>query len=140
MPAGFVAVAENVYAVPFVKLLNEQLPDAPLTVHVVGADDGRGDGVTVYEAGVPPAPAVTATVAVAFPYDETVGWFGAPGGEITVSVAALEVVDPLESVTMTRYCAESSADDSVGVVYEAVVAPEPPETLPQEPPLGRTSH
>lgn len=79
------------------------------------------------------------TVAWALPAT-AVGVPGAPGGEITVNVAADDVVEPLESVTTTRYWAESSADVSVGVVYEAVVDPEPPETLPQEPPLGSTSH
>lgn len=47
VPAVLVAVAENVYAVPLVRLLKEQLPEAPVTVQVVGDDDGNGDGVTV---------------------------------------------------------------------------------------------
>lgn len=59
---------------------------------------------------------------------------------MTRSVAALDVVGPLTSVITTRYCAESSPETNVGVVYDAVSAPLPPETLAQDPPAGSRSH
>ena len=79
VPPAFVAVDVNVYAVPFVKLLNEHEPDAPVTVQVAEPDDGVGDAVTVYDAGVPPVDGAT-TVTVAEPLPPTtVGIPGTPG-------------------------------------------------------------
>ena len=74
VPPPFVAVALNVYDVPFVKPVTVQSPDEPVTVHV----KEPGVEVTRYEAGVPPEPAATVTTA-----DETpataVGTGGVPG-------------------------------------------------------------
>lgn len=93
VPPAFVAVDVNVYAVPFVKLLNEHEPDAPVTVQVAEPDDGVGDAVTVYDAGVPPVDGAT-TVTVAEPLPPTTvgipGTPGAAGGEPRYNMSATE--------------------------------------------------
>ena len=74
VPPPFVAVALNVYDVPFVKPDTVHEPEEPVTVHV----KEPGVDVTTYDAGVPPEPAATVTTA-----DETpataVGAGGVPG-------------------------------------------------------------
>ena len=89
VPAAFVAVAENVYGVPFVR---------PLTVHeVAGLVTVQlrlpGVEVTVYEAGVPPVPAATVTVADPSP-PTAVGAGGVPGA--ATGLIELEADDPLD--------------------------------------------
>jgi hypothetical protein len=89
VPALFVAVAVNVYAVPLVSPVTSQDPDAPDTVHVLAA---LPTAVTLYDAGVPPAVgAATVTVTLPSP-TATVGLAGAPGAART-STAPLTVVD-----------------------------------------------
>ena len=74
VPPPFVAVALNVYDVPFVKPVTVQLPEAPVTVHV----KEPGVDVTRYDAGVPPVPAATVTTAEETPAS-AVGVLGVPG-------------------------------------------------------------
>jgi hypothetical protein len=86
VPAVFVAVVVNVYAVPFVNPVTVQDPLAPVTVQVAPP----GDAVTVYEVGVPPeVGALTVTVACALPAT-AVGVPGVPG---TVMFVELLVTD-----------------------------------------------
>jgi hypothetical protein len=57
VPAPFVAVAENLYAVPFVKLVITHEPLAPVTGQVLAGERAfpeLSSAVTVYEVGVPP--------------------------------------------------------------------------------------
>ena len=89
VPPPFVAVALNVYDVPFVKPDTVQLPEAPVTVHV----RVPGVDVIVYEAGVPPAPAATVTTADATPAT-AVGAGGVPG-TTGVGPPSVEHVEPL---------------------------------------------
>ena len=77
-PTLFVAVAVNVYAVPFARPLTSQDPDAPGTVHVPAEADDDDDAVTVKDVGAPPAPAATVTVTLVLPA-ATLGVAGAPG-------------------------------------------------------------
>ena len=74
VPPPFVAVALNVYDVPFVKPVTVQLPEAPVTVHV----KEPGVDVTRYDTGVPPVPAATVTTAEETPAS-AVGVLGVPG-------------------------------------------------------------
>ena len=89
VPAAVVAVAENVYGVPFVR---------PVTVHeVAGLVTVQvrlpGVEVTVYEAGAPPVPAATVTVAEPSP-PTAVGVGGVPGAAIGLTL--FDADDPLE--------------------------------------------
>jgi hypothetical protein len=70
----FNATAVNVYAVPFVRPVMLQLPDAPVTVQVAPS----GFEVTVYPVGALPAPAATVIVASLSPAT-AVGVKGVPG-------------------------------------------------------------
>ena len=47
VPAEFVAVVANVYAVPFVKPVTAHEPDAPVTVQVRVTPETCGDALTV---------------------------------------------------------------------------------------------
>ena len=47
VPAEFVAVVVNVYAVPFVKPVTAHEPDAPVTVQVLVTPETCGDALTV---------------------------------------------------------------------------------------------
>ena len=47
VPAEFVAVVVNVYAVPFVKPVTTHEPDAPVTVQVRVTPETCGDALTV---------------------------------------------------------------------------------------------
>ena len=84
----FFAVAVNVYAVPFVRPVTSQNPEAPVTVHV--PPDTAGDAVTVYDVGTPPnvpsvaVPAATVTVTLESPAT-TVGLAGVPATVMTVT-------------------------------------------------------
>ena len=86
--AVFVAVAVNVYAVPFVRPVTGHDPEAPVTVHV--PPETAGDAVTVYEVGAPPrvpsvaVPAATVTVTLESPATP-VGLAGVPGGDRTIA-------------------------------------------------------
>jgi len=103
VPPPFVAVALNVYDVPFVKPFTVQLPDEPVTVQV----NDPGVEVTRYDVGVPPLPAATVTTA-----DETpasaVGVRGVPG-IVGCGVTAFEATDaadvppPLVAVVVNVY-------------------------------------
>jgi hypothetical protein len=73
VPPPFVAVAVNVYDVPFVNPDTVQLPDVPVTVHV----NESGIEVTKKDAGVP-VPAATVTTADAISAT-AVGAGGVPG-------------------------------------------------------------
>jgi hypothetical protein len=78
LPAAFVAIAVNVYAVPAVNPSIVQEPDAPSTVQVLPP----GDAVTVYDVGaLPDVGAVTVMVALSSPATTvaTPGTPGAPG-------------------------------------------------------------
>ena len=90
VPATLVAVAENVYGVPLVR---------PVTVHEVAGlvtvqVRPPGADVTVYEAGAPPVPGATVTVAEPSPAT-AVGVSGVPGAVI-VGLTELEEPDPLD--------------------------------------------
>ena len=74
VPPPFVAVALNVYDVPFVSPVTVQSPDEPVTVHV----KDPGVEVTRYDVGEPPVPAATVTSADASPAT-AVGVLGVPG-------------------------------------------------------------
>ena len=63
VPLALMAVALNVYEVPFVKPPIVQLPEKPVTVHV----KAPGVDVTWYDVGEPPEPAVTFTTAFPLP-------------------------------------------------------------------------
>ena len=77
VPSAFVAVAVNVYAVPFVKPVTSHDVAGTVTVH----DFESGELVTVYVTGVPPVVGAT-TVTVAAPVPATaVGAPGVPGFE-----------------------------------------------------------
>jgi hypothetical protein len=89
VPAALVAVAEKVYAVPLVR---------PVTVHeVAGLVTVQvklpGVDVTVYEAGAPPVPAATDTVADPSPAT-AVGAGGVPGA--ATGLIELDAADPLD--------------------------------------------
>jgi hypothetical protein len=86
VPAPFVAVAVNVYEVPFVRPDTTQLVAGDVTVHVFVLSSTV---VTVYVDGVPPLPADTVTVACPLPAT-AVGVPGVPGGP---GITALEAVD-----------------------------------------------
>jgi hypothetical protein len=113
VPPPFVAVALNVYDVPFVKPVTVQLPDEPVTVHV----NEPGVDVTRYDAGVPPLPAATVTTA-----DETpasaVGVRGVPG-IVGCGVTAFEATDaadvppPLVAVVVNVYDVPLVSPDTV---------------------------
>jgi len=103
LPAVFVAVEVNVYAVPFVNGAIVQLVPGETMVQVAPP----GDAVTVYEEGVPPEVGA-AIVIVAEPFPGVaVGIPGIPGAEMVhcavsvmfpetfeISVAAFVVVAP----------------------------------------------
>jgi hypothetical protein len=75
LPEAFVATVVNVYAVPAVKPLMVQEPEAPVTVHV----RPPGDAVTVYDVGASPdVGALTVIVALSSPAT-TVAVPGTPG-------------------------------------------------------------
>jgi len=76
VPPPFVAVALNVYDVPFVSPVTVQSPDEPVTVHV----KEPGVDVTRNDAGVPPEPAATVTTADASPV-VAAGVRGVPGAD-----------------------------------------------------------
>ena len=84
----FFAVAVNEYAVPFVRPVTSQNPEAPVTVHV--PPETAGDAVTVYDVGTPPkvpsvaVPAATVTVTLESPAT-TVGVAGVPATVMTVT-------------------------------------------------------
>ena len=89
VPVALVAVAEKVYARPLVR---------PLTVHeVAGLVTVQvrlpGNAVTVYDAGAPPVPAATVTVADPSPAT-AVGTGGVPGASIGLTVP--DAPDPLD--------------------------------------------
>jgi hypothetical protein len=89
VPAVLVAVAENVYARPLVR---------PVTVHdVAGLVTVQvrlpGNAVTVYDAGAPPVPALTVTVAEPSPAT-AVGVGGVPGASIGLTEP--DANDPLD--------------------------------------------
>jgi hypothetical protein len=98
--AVFVAVAVNVYAVPFVRPVTGHDPEAPVTVHV--PPETAGDAVTVYEVGAPPrvpsvaVPAATVTVTLESPAT-TVGVAGVPAGKPR-TVTATEPSDQAPSL------------------------------------------
>jgi hypothetical protein len=93
LPVAFVAVAVKVYAVPFVRPVTSQDPDAPVTVQVLA---GSPTTVTVKDAGVPPvAPAATVTVTLPSPA-ATAGVAGMPGKPRTVT--ATEPADQAPSL------------------------------------------
>jgi hypothetical protein len=74
VPLALMAVALNVYEVPFVKPPIVQLPEKPVTVHV----KAPGVDVTWYDVGEPPEPAATFTTAFPLPA-LAVGAIGLPG-------------------------------------------------------------
>jgi len=89
VPVALVAVAEKVYARPLVR---------PVTVHeVAGLVTVQvrlpGNAVTVYDAGAPPVPAATVTVADPSPAT-AVGTSGVPGASIGLTL--FDAADPLE--------------------------------------------
>lgn len=88
VPLPLVAVAVNVYDVPFVRLLTTQLVAGTVTVHVAPP----GAAVTVYEVGAVPLPAVTLTVASPLP-GTAVGVPGVPGGGPAAGVTELEALE-----------------------------------------------
>lgn len=103
VPEVFVAVALKVYGVPVVR---------PVTVHeVAGLVTVQvrlsGVEVTVYEAGAPPAPALTVTVADVAPATTAVGVGGVPGAAIGLTlfdaVEAEEVPEALVAVALNVY-------------------------------------
>jgi hypothetical protein len=120
VPPPFVAVALNVYDVPFVKPVTVQLPEAPVTVHV----NDPGVEVTRYDAGVPPLPAATVTTA-----DETpasaVGVRGVPGivgcGVTAFDAAdAADVPPPFVAVVVKVYDVPFVKPDTVQLPEEPV--------------------
>ena len=88
VPPPFVAVALNVYEVPFVRPVTVQSPDEPVTVHV----NDPGVEVTRYEVGEPPVPAATVTSADATPAT-AVGAGGTPGGAVNGTETATRFID-----------------------------------------------
>jgi hypothetical protein len=122
VPPPFVAVALNVYDVPFVKPVTVQLPDEPVTVHV----NEPGVDVTRYDAGVPPEPAATVTTA-----DETpasaVGAGGVPG-TIGCGVTAFEAADAAE-VPPPFVAVDVNVYDVPFVKPDTVQLPEAPVTV-----------
>ena len=91
-PAVFVAVAVNVYAVPFVRGAIVQLVPGATTVQVAPP----GDAVTVYEEGVPPV-AGAAIVIVAEPFPgAAVGVPGMPGVEMVHCAVSVMFPDTFE--------------------------------------------
>jgi len=59
---SLLAIAVNVYATPLVRPVTMQLPEDPVTVHVLVTPETCGDALTVKDEGVPPVPAATVTV------------------------------------------------------------------------------
>ncbi len=102
VPKVFVAVAVNVYEVPFVRLVTVQLVAGDVTVHVLVLSSTV---VTVYDAGVPPEPAVTVTVAEPLPATAlgVPGTPGVPGATEVDELEELEVPDPLVAVAVKVY-------------------------------------
>jgi len=103
VPPPFVAVALNVYDVPFVSPVTVQSPDEPVTVHV----KEPGVDVTRYDVGVPPEPAATVRTADASP-TSAVGASGVPGTAgwgVTGSEAAddADVPPPFVAVALNVY-------------------------------------
>ena len=103
VPPPFVAVALNVYDVPYVKPVTVHSPDEPVTVHV----REPGVEVTRYDVGVPPEPAATATTADAS-LISAVGAGGVPGTAgcgVTGSDAeeAADVPPPFVAVALNVY-------------------------------------
>jgi hypothetical protein len=103
VPEAFVAVAEKVYGVPVVR---------PVTVHDVAGlvtvqVRPSGVEVTVYEAGAPPVPALTVTVADVAPATAAAGVGGVPGAAIGLTlfdaVEAVEVPAPFVAVALKVY-------------------------------------
>ena len=113
VPPAFVAVAVNVYAVPFVRPGTVHEPDAPVTVHVAPP----GLAVIVNEAVAAPDPATTVTVAEASPAT-AVGAKGS-GGIMTPDVATFRVesvVPPTATNTPFPYATLSQAGSGLGEV------------------------
>ena len=117
----FVAVAVNVYAVPFVRPVQTHDQGGTVMMHV--PPDTVGDAVTVYDVGTPPsvpsvavpAATVTVTVPVNVPVPATtVGLAGVPGKVMTVTT-----VDPgekfpvLASLVMTFFFTAATLNEYV---------------------------
>ena len=120
VPPPFVAVALNVYDIPFVKPVTVQLPEAPVTVHV----RFPGVEVTKKEAGVPPEPAATVTTTDATPAT-AVGVGGVPGtagcGVTAFDAAdAAEVPPPFVAVALNVYDVPFVKPDTVQLPDEPV--------------------
>ncbi len=129
VPAALVAVEENVYVVPLVSAKTVHDVAGVVTVQLPADTLLAVNAVTKYDAGaLPEFGAATVTVAEAS-LARTVGGPGGPGAIVTDTVAAFESVVPPLLLTCTRYCRPESDPCSAGVVYDAVVAPEPPVTF-----------
>ena len=131
-PAPFVAMAENLYAVPFVKPVITHEPLVPVTVQIFAGDSAVPEvssAVTVYEEGLPPVLGAT-TVTVTSPSPATaVGVPGVPGtdSEICAVTADVPTVDCetlltvlVPVTTVRKYFPASSAP----ATYVEDVAPE----------------
>jgi hypothetical protein len=89
VPPPLVAVAVNVYAVPFVRPVISQLPEVPAMVQV----RPPGLEVTVNEVGAPPDPVPWATVTVACALPATAVGVAGVSGAGGCGVTAFEAPD-----------------------------------------------
>ena len=100
VPAAFVAVVVNVYAVPAMRPVTGQDPDAPVTVHVLAAFP---TAVTVNDDGTPPVvAAATDTVTFAVPATP-VGAGGVPGAVRTVTTGDPGEKSPVVVTLVTTF-------------------------------------